>query len=103
MAQDLWLNDEDYQTKLKLIGLFEHAGWKIFEAELNKLFEYHDYWISKYTENVLSVDNLAKLNEHIADKRALSRVLGIKDSLIEEYISPNGEGVKDNPEEVNEA
>ena len=81
------LLSEEWQRVTKIKGFFEHPGWEIFETHLNELLELEKFKIEQVTSDRLNDEKLKELNFHIAKRNTLSRVLLIKEELLEEVNS----------------
>lgn len=82
------LLEVEYQRNVKLAGLFQHSGWKIFEDMVKDQLEYHKGAIENILRNPLKPEDLPNLNEHSARRNAYEQILLLKQELVEE-ITPD--------------
>lgn len=93
------VNNPEYRKVKRIVGLFEHEGWKDFEEEVRNFLNYHQCQIDMSCQNQVKPEDINNLNFHISQRDCYLRILDIKERLLEEVGVPSpeeDEGVKEN-------
>lgn len=85
------LMDKEFQSMAAIKGLYDSAGWKLYEEKLKDLYMYEKGQLDQLLRMPVGANQLPALNDHLSRLTILRIILSLKGELADEFSPSESE------------